>query len=160
MKKLLLCFAALIICFAAGCAKTEIKRTNIDDCASIIIVPEPPKNGATFTDDATFEDYINGLKSDGKLDFDGERGDYGLFITSMDGKANEVISSTATSSEGYSWTLYIDFTSYNDVIYAGDSEVCDYNGTTLYKAVYGVSAIPCLANHTYAFVYEYYNFSW
>ena len=111
-------------------------------------------------ENTTLEDYIVALKDAGKLTFEGSRSEFGLFITSMDGKENEVISSTASSSEGYSWTVYIDFLEVGGVPYAGDSEVCVYKGTTLYKASYGVSAIPCLENHTYAFVYEYYNFTW
>ena len=111
-------------------------------------------------DDTTLEDYIVALRDKGDIMFEGENGDFGLYITSMDGKANEVISSTSNSSEGYSWTVYIDFTVLEGVIYAGDSETIVYNDITLYKASYGVSAIPCLENHTYAFVYEYYNFTW
>ena len=110
--------------------------------------------------DTTLEDYITALMDAGEISFEGDKGDLGLYITSMNGKANEVISSTANSSEGYSWTVYIDFTVLEGVIYAGDSETIVYNDITLYKASYGVSAIPCLKNHTYAFVYEHYNFTW
>ena len=158
MKKLLLIFAAALVCFAVGCAKSDIKRTQIDDNTSIVLVAT--SSNLEIRENTTLEDYISALKDAGKLTFEGDNGDYGLFITSMDGKANEVISSTANSSEGYSWTVYIDFLTLDGTIYAGDSETVDYNGTTLYKASYGVSAIPCLENHTYAFVYEYYNFTW
>ena len=158
MKKLLLVFAATLLLFAVGCRPAEIKKTEIDDNSSIVIVP----SSATLEidGDTTLEDYITALKDAGKLTFEGTKGDFGLFLTSMDGRENKVISSSANSSEGYSWTLYIDFLTLDGVIYAGDSEVCDYRGTTLYKASYGVSAIPCLEGHTYAFVYEYYNFIW
>lgn len=158
MKKLILLFAAALLCFAVGCGTAEIKKTEIDDNSSIVIVPASAT--LEINGDTTLEDYIAALKDAGKLTYEGNKSDYGLFITSMDGKENKVVSSTANSSEGYSWTIYIDFLTLDGVIYAGDSEVCDYNGTTLYKASYGVSAIPCLEGHTYAFVYEYYNFTW
>ena len=158
MKKLLFALAAAILVFAVGCGTAGIKKTEIGDSSSIVIVPD----SATLTIDesTTLEDYIAALKDAGKLTFEGSKGDFGLFITSMDGRENEVVSSTAHSSEGYSWTLYIDFLTLDGVFYAGDGEICDYNGTTLYKASYGISAIPCLEGHTYAFVYEYYNFTW
>ena len=158
MKKLLAVFAAVLLCFAVGCMQSEVKKTEIDDNSSIIIVPA--SSTLEIDGKTTLADYIKALKDGGKLTFEGNEGDFGLFITSMDGKANEVISSTPNSSEGYSWTVYIDFLTLDGVPYAGDSETLIYKGTTLYKASYGVSAIPCLENHTYAFVYEYYNFTW
>ena len=156
MKKLLFIIASFLLCFAVGCGKTAV--SDIDEDSSIIFTVS---SSVTAIDkNTTLEDYITALKDDGKLTFEGDKGDYSLFITSMNGKANEVISSSANSSEGYSWTLYIDFVTLNGVIYAGDSETVNYRGTVLYKASYGVSAIPCLENHTYAFVYEHYNFTW
>ena len=158
MKKLLLVFAAALLVFAIGCKAAEIKKTEIDDYSSIVIVPT--SETLKIDGNTTLEDYVVALKAADKLDFEGTKGDFGLFITSMDGKENEVISSTANSSEGYSWTVYIDFLTLDGVPYAGDGEVCVYDGTDLYKASYGISAIPCLEGHTYAFVYEYYNFTW
>ena len=158
MKKFLVIFTAVLLCFAVGCRKTEVIRQDIDDNSSIVVTTT--SESLKIDESTTLEDYITALKDAGKLTFEGNKGDFGLFITSMDGKANEVISSTANSSEGYSWTVYIDFLTLDGVIYASDSEVCVYKETLLYKANYGVSAIPCLENHTYAFVYEHYNFTW
>ena len=157
MKKLLLLFTAVILCFAVGCGTT---KTNKLDETSISIVFVASSSIVEIDENTTLEDYIVALRDKGDISFEGENSGFGLFITSMDGKANEVISSTPNSSEGYSWTVYIDFTVLDGVIYAGDSETVVYNETTLYKANWGISAIPCLENHTYAFVYEYYNFSW
>ena len=156
MKKLLLILSAFLLCFVLGCGKTVVN--DIDEDKSIIFVAS--SSVLEINEDSTLEDYIVALRDAGELTFNGDKGDYGLFITSMNGKANEIISSTPSSSEGYSWTLYIDFTSHGGVIYAGDSKCVTYNGTTLYQASYGVSSIPCLKNHTYAFVYEYYSFKW
>ena len=155
MKKLLLIFVAAMLCFAVGCGTTKI---NITDETSIVFVAT--SSTMEIDGNTTLEDYLVALRDAGDLSFEGDKGDFGLFITSMDGKANEVISSTLNSSEGYSWTVYIDFLTIDGVIYASDSETLIFNDKTLYKASYGVSAIPCLENHTYAFVYEYYNFTW
>lgn len=152
MKKLVPIAALAVVFLAAGCAKTPVKTTVIDDETAVIIVPEAACE--------TLEDYLALLKDEGKLTYEGEKGDYGLFITSVNGKANEVISSSPSSSEGYAWTVYIDFTMHGGVIYAGDDETCVYGDTTLYKASYGVSALPCIKNGTYALVYEHYEYSW
>lgn len=157
MKKLLLLFAAVFLCFAAGCGAT---KTNELDEMSISIVLVATSSTLEIDENTTLGDYVIALRDKGEIVFEGENSDFGLYITSMGGKANEVISSTANSAEGYSWTIYIDFTVLDGVIYAGDNETIVNNGITLYKATYGVSAIPCLENHTYAFVYEYYNFTW
>ena len=156
MKRLLLIFTAALVCFAVGCGK--ITNKNIEDENSIVFTAT--SSTVKINKYTTLEDYIVALKDAGELTFEGENSGYGLYITSMNGKANEVISSTANSSKGYSWTVYIDFLDYDDVLYAGDSETATYNETTLYKSSYGVSYIPCLEGHTYAFVYEYYSFSW
>ena len=155
MKKLLLIFTAVLLCFTVGCGTT---KTNEPTEISIVFVAT--SSTLEIDENTTLEDYIVALRDKGDIMFEGENGDFGLFITSMDGKANEVISSTPNSSEGYSWTIYIDFLTLDGVIYAGDSETVTFNDITLYKAIYGISAIPCLENHTYAFVYEYYKFSW
>ena len=155
MKKLLIVFAVLL-CFAVGCGKP--KESDIDEENSVIIVPS--SSVLALDDDTTLEDYIMALKDLGEITFDGYYSNFGYFVTSMNGKANEETSSTENSSTGYSWALYLDFTTYDGVIYAGDSVILNYNGTKLYQASYGVSAIPCLENHTYAFVYEYYSYLW
>lgn len=156
MKKPLFPLIALILCFAVGCGKTTVRE--IDDGTDIVFTAA--SSVLETGGNTTLEDYIVALRDKGDLTFEGENSGFGLFITSMNGKANTVLSSTANSSEGYSWAVYTDFTSFGGVIYAGDSETAVYKGKTLYKAIYGVSAIPCFENHTYAFVYEYYNFTW
>ena len=155
MKKSLLLLAAVLVCFAVGCGKTTNK--NLDD-DSIIFTAD--SSILEIDENTTLEDYLVALKDAGELTYDGNKGDFGLFITSMNGIENEVISSTANSSEGYSWTVYIDFIDIEGVLYAGDSATVNHGEKTLYAAIYGVSYIPCLEGHTYAFVYEYYSFTW
>ena len=157
MKKLLLLFTAVLICFTVGCGKTTNKVVDIDGDSIIFTATS---SVLEIDDDTTLGNYLVALKDAGELTFEGNTGDFGLYITSMNGKANEIISSALNSSEGYSWTVYIDFLDIDGTPYAGDSETVTYGEKTLYKASYGVSYIPCLEGHTYAFVYEYYNFSW
>lgn len=155
MKKLLLAVCAVLLCFAVGCGKTTNKDLDEDS-----IVFTATSEIIQIDGDTTLEDYLVALKNAGQLTFEGNKGDFGLFITSMNGMANETVSSALNSSEGYSWTVYIDFLQTDGTCYAGDSATVNYGDTILYAATYGVSHIPCLEGHTYAFVYEYYNFTW
>ena len=160
MKKLLTALlaalSAVAICIFAGCAKDgeNVKRVEINDYSSVILVAS--NDVLKLDGDTSLKDYLDALKSKGELDFDGSNGDYGYFLSSLDGKDNEVISTAPY--EGYSWMIYIDFLTLDGVPYASDYAVCEYNGQTLYSASYGVSGIPCVEGHTYAFVYEYYNY--
>ena len=116
----------------------------------------------TLNDTTSVKDYMDALKANGELVFDGNDGSYGYYITSFYATEEKIISSTATSSEGYSWSVYIDFITLegDEATYASDYKTYDFGGKTLYSASYGVSGIPCVEGHTYAFVYEYYNYSW
>ena len=160
MKKfvtlLLAALSAVVICVCAGCTKDggNVKRTKIDEYSSVILVASD--DVLKLEGDVSLKDYLDALKSKGELDFKGENGSYGYFLNSLDGKDNEVISTVP--AVGYSWMIYIDFLTLDGVPYASDYAVCEYNGQTLYSASYGVSGIPCVEGHTYAFVYEYYNY--
>ncbi|MDE7182463.1 MAG: hypothetical protein K2O41_05490 [Clostridia bacterium] len=160
MKKLfatLLAVCSVIaVCAFAGCkdGNENVKRTQIDDQTSVIFTAS--NDVLTLDENTTVKDYLDALKAKGELSFEGSDSDYGFFLTSFDGKENQVISTSPY--EGYSWMIYIDFTTLDGTIYATDYSVCEYEGKTLYSASYGVSGIPCVEGHTYAFVYEYYKY--
>lgn len=157
MKKLLIVLTCLAIILLAGCAASPVRKTQIGDNKSIVIVASGDET--TIDNNTTLADYLLKLKDKKELVFEAEDGLYGLFITSMDGTENEE-TATANTSEGYSWNVYIDFLVFDGVPYANDGIICEYDGKTLYSAIYGISSIPCLKGHTYAFVYEHYQYSW
>ncbi|MDE6613099.1 MAG: hypothetical protein K2K28_00900 [Clostridia bacterium] len=160
MKKLITAIFAACVCLTAfafaGCtdANENVKRTKIDEQTSVIFTASD--DVLTIDENTTVKDYLDALQKNGELSFEGSDGDYGFFLTSFDGKENQVIS--VSPYEGYSWMLYLDFTELDGTIYATDYSVCEYEGKTLYSASYGVSGIPCVEGHTYAFVYEYYKY--
>ncbi|MDE6597942.1 MAG: hypothetical protein K2K60_04825 [Clostridia bacterium] len=168
MKKLLTVFLALCASLAAfvfaGC---DNGGDNSGKSGEVVLGVQSVAFTAkddiiTLNDTTSVKDYMDALKENGELVFDGNDGSYGYYITSFYATEEKLISSTATSSEGYSWSFYIDFITLDgdDAVYASDYATYDFNGKTLYSASYGVSGIPCVAGHTYAFVYEYYNYSW
>lgn len=171
MKKLLATFLAVcasVAAFAfAGCDNGSGENGGSDKNGEVILEVQSVAFTAkgdyiTLSETTSVKDYMDALKDNGELVFGGENGSYGYYITSFYATEEKIISSSATSSEGYSWSFYIDFISLegDDAIYASDYTTYEYNGKTFYPASFGVSGIPCVEGHSYLFVYEYYNFSW
>ena len=102
-------------------------------------------------DEYSLYDYMTALKIKNQLTFDGYTGDYGYFITSVNGK--EAVSGTTSGSY---WSVYISFKTLegDDAVYAGGeySTEYTYEATTLYSANYGVSGIPYVSGATYALI--------
>lgn len=149
------------ICAFAGCGnESNIQKVTIDEQTSYVFTPS--SSVMELTDTTTVQDYLNALKDNGEITFEGYESDFGYYITSVNGLKEETISSTASSYEGYAWSIYIDFIQLEGdyAYYGSDYSTCDYNGTTLYLASYGISGLPCIEGHTYALVYVYNNISW
>ena len=108
------------------------------------------------------KDYMDALAKKGRLSYEGSDGSYGYYITSIMGQSEKILSSSANSSEGYAWNLYLDFTTLegDDAIYATDYQTKEVDGKTYYGASYGISGVPCVQGHTYVLSYDYYNYSW
>ena len=152
--KILALLSSLICLFAifafAGCAGKRIEKGTLDGKDCIII------NVDTVEKDMSFADYMQVLKDEGKLKYEGEVGAYGLFLTSLNGVENV---STDNGYKGTSWMLYIDFDVLDDVIYADSDTYYEYNGKKLYSSMNGASGTPCLEGHTYVWVYEDYDYT-
>ena len=108
------------------------------------------------------KDYMDALAKKGWLSYEGSDGSYGYYITSVMGQNEKILSSSANSSEGYAWNLYLDFKTLegDDAIYATDYSPKEVDGNTYYAASYGISGVPCVQGHTYVLSYDYYNYSW
>ncbi|MDE7379617.1 MAG: hypothetical protein K2N14_01070 [Clostridia bacterium] len=100
-------------------------------------------------DEYSLFDYMTALKTKKQLDFKGDNGQYGYFITSVNGKE--------ATGNSY-WAVYISFKTLDgdETVYAGGeySTEYTYETTTLYSANYGVSGIPYVNGATYALVLE------
>ena len=111
-------------------------------------------------DKASMKDYLDKLKADGVITFEGSESQYGFYITSVLGVSSKTVSSTANSYTGYDWTVYTTLKEKDGVAYAQDDSTFVYGGITLYKGAYGVSGIPCVKGETYALVYELSSSNW
>lgn len=100
-------------------------------------------------DEYSLFDYMTALRMKNQLTFDGSNGQYGYFITSVNGKE--------ATDNGY-WAVYVSFKTLDgdDAIYAGGEYSTEYTfeETTLYSANYGVSGIPYVNGATYALVLQ------
>ena len=172
MKKLLSFFVALLSCvviFAfAGCNNNTdpegdngdaeisyVLKCELNGNKSVIFTPSSQVMNIGYS--TSVADYLNALKAKNHLTFESQTGDFGLFITSMDGTPN-VDNGDLT---GNSWMLYIDFLTLegDEAVYGSDFSTVVYEGKTLYSSNNGVSGTPCIEGHTYAFVYEAYDYS-
>ena len=109
--------------------------------------------------DTSVKDYLDALAGDGAIVIEGYTGDYGYYVTSVNGLA-ESSSVTESVSSGYSWMLYSDFMQEDGTVYA-DPEygTFEYGEKTLASASYGISYMPCVEGYTYALVYQAWSYA-
>lgn len=140
-----------IIAFA-GCADEgkTVEKGTLDGKNCIIINADGVEN------EKSVADYMAVLKDGGKLEYEGEIGAYGLYLTSLNGVDNV---STDNGYKGTSWMLYIDFDILDGVIYADSQTYYEYEGKKFYSSMNGASGTPCLNGHTYVWVYEDYDYT-
>ncbi len=147
-KKFLPLFIAMLclvsLCAFTGCNRGKVTKTEIDEKTCYVFTATADNT------ETTVADYLKTLKAKGELDFEGYDSEYGLYITSVDGLKEEF---SADFASGHYWSLYLDFTESEGVIYAADDNVCEYKGKIYYYANYGFSGIPCLDGHTYILAY-------
>lgn len=164
MKKLLTLIVTAILCAAAFSAAAcldggtgeggDVVKAEIGGNPAIVLKAE---SGAfTYGGNASLADYLKVLKDNGKLTFEASDSQYGLYLTSLDGKDNV----NNTDNTGYSWMLYLDFKNLegDDSVYATDNFSVTYGDTVFYTSNNGISGTPCVEGHTYVFVYEAYDY--
>ncbi len=131
-----------------------------------------PENGIVFVDENTVVftatsdvmpigektmliDYLGGLQEKALLTYDGYTGDYGYYVTAVNGKAEAY----GDTSMQY-WAFYTNLYSYNGVDYAlADYGTYEYGGVTYCACGYGVSAMPVVQGYTYVIAYTTYSYA-
>lgn len=135
MKRKFMSFIALLTAvflsaFALfGCTKT----VQIDGDFVVITARDVVEN-------TTVLDYMKRLKADGELVFEFADGDYGAYITSMNGVAND--------NDSY-WILYT-----SDTEYATTEYKAEYDGTAYGQATLGASSLTVKEGETYIWYYQ------
>lgn len=139
-----------IACFAA-CqgGKTEAKLLDSTTSEQIVISIEATDGKANALD------ALKMLRNQDLISFDYTTSTYGAYITSINGKAEAIVSSTTNSSEGYSWMLYT-----SDAEYAYESTTISVEGKTCGQSSVGASSLTVKVGEIYVWVYEHYNYTW
>lgn len=85
-------------------------------------------------------DYMAKLSAAGELVYEASEGQYGLFITSVEGEA--------ARNNSQSWSIYTSNEEYNGEY----GKPYTYNGTTLYTSSKGASELPVKSGETVMFI--------
>ena len=98
----------------------------------------------------SLEDAMSALKDAGKLTYEGSEGEYGFYLTSVNGY-------TPDADNNEYWAVYTTLGEYDGVEYSNSEYgTYDYNGKTLSSASYGVSGLPLVEGELYVLVVEAY----
>ena len=140
-KKLLAVLSALVVAFAAfafaACSGNTVKGAKLVESGEKLIVIEATETGGSL------EDALKLFKDAGKLSYEGREGDYGYYITSVNGYS-------ADDSKNEYWAVYTTLGSYEGVDYSStDYDSYEYGGKKLGSASYGISGLPLIEGHIY-----------
>lgn len=140
-----MCTLFLVACNRGG----ETKAILASSTAEQIVVKIEETDG-----EANVFDALKSLRNQDLISFDYTQSSYGAYITSINGKAEQVVESTMTSAKGYSWALYT-----SDTEYAYTEPTVTYGETVCGKSSIGASSIKVKKGEIYIWVYEYYEYS-
>jgi hypothetical protein len=155
MKKLVTLFLALFASVAAfsfaGCDKGETPEGGksgdvVLNVESIVFTVKC--DYIELGETTSVKDYMDALKANGELVFDGSNSEFGFYIESVYGRKAE---------DDAFWAVYTDLVKIegDDAVYSTTEwGSFTYGGKTLGSAAYGVSSLPCVEGYTYALVYE------
>ena len=137
-------------CFLVSCNKGgETKAKLESSTAEQIVIKIEETDG-----EANAFDALKSLRNQDLISFDYTESTYGAYVTSINGKAEQVIESTMTSAKGYSWALYT-----SDTEYAYTDSTVTYGETVCGKSAMGASSVTVKKGAIYIWVYEYYEYT-
>lgn len=138
LSALMLC-AALSLFALAACNKDGSGVAELVETDGNTVVIKAIKTDASVS----LADVLSSLKEQGKLDYEGRQGDYGLEILSINGY-------TPDSDKNEFWAIYTTLGEYEGVSYSdGTWETFVYKDETLNSAAFGVSQMPIIAGELY-----------
>ncbi len=141
----------LTVCSGVGCqigGKTTAKLESSTEKMIVMSIESSDGKANAFN-------ALRSLQEQGVIDFEYQDSTYGAYVTSINGKAEQILSSTLTSSEGYSWKFYT-----SDREYAYDSPSVTFEGKVCGLSSLGASTLPVKEGEIYVWVYEYYHYTW
>ncbi len=126
----------------ASCGENSSAGAKLLRSSDKLVIIEAESTGGSLLD------ALNALKEEGGLSFEGEDGDYGYFITSVNGY-------TPDASANEYWAIYTTLGEYEGVAYSSaEYGTYDYDGTTCASASYGVSGLIMVEGEIYVLTVE------
>ncbi len=126
-----------VVCIYCFTPKKETQSVEIDDGKTVVITVD--ENYMQITESTTLMDYLNKLKSDGKIDYEYEN-ELSPFIVSINGvKAN--------GDDNEFWGLYSNDEEHTNTAWG----TVEYNGEILGSTIYGIKELIIKANYIYVF---------
>lgn len=135
-----------VSCDNGGTTKAKLQSTS--ETQIVMFIEETDGNANAF-------DALKSLREQDLISFDYSTSQYGSYITSINGKAEMVIESTANSSKGYSWMLYT-----SDMENAYESDTITVGDTVCGSSAMGASSLKVKEGALYVWVYKEYNYTW
>lgn len=138
LSALMLC-AALSLFALAACNKDGSGVAELVETDGNTVVIKAIKTDASVS----LADVLSSLKKQGKLDYEGRQGDYGLEILSINGY-------TPGADKKEFWAIYTTLGEYEGVSYSDETwGTFVYKDETLNSAAFGVSQMPIIAGELY-----------
>ena len=124
--------AALSACSASN----DADATLLESGETLVVIRADATSGS-------MQDAMSKFKEEGKLNYEGSEGDYGFYITSVNGY-------TPDASKNEFWAVYTTLGEYGGVTYSSaEYGTYDYKGTACASASYGISGLPMVKGHLY-----------
>lgn len=144
-KLLLACTLLFCVCSAfVACADNDYVSVELCDSSDGRIVIEALETGGDLAD------ALVALQNAGLISFDGTTGDYGLYVTAINGKE-------ADSTRNEYWAVYCTLGEYDGVEYSNiEYGSYEWEGVAFASASYGVSGLPIIKGEKYIIVFENY----
>lgn len=134
---------ATAACLFASCGETAVAGVKLVENSETLVVIEATETGGSLYD------AMKKLEEEEKLTFEGEEGQYGFYLTSVNGK-KQAFDSYYSSY----WTVYTSLCEYEGVSYSDmNYGVYTYREIKCFGASYGVSGIPMVEGNYYLLNY-------
>ncbi len=146
MSKLrfILPFIAIISLIFSSCGSESAGSAKILAAEDGLLVIEATADGGSL------EDALNALSDAGELTYSGSSGDYGLFLTAVNGREADL-------SKNEYWALYTTLGELDGVAYSNEEfGSYDYDGRVCASASYGVSGLIMVEGEIYVLTVESY----
>lgn len=123
--------------FAACSNGSNVDAVKLLESPEKLVAIEATKTGGSL------EDALKSLKKAGELEYEGSTGDFGFYLTSVNGYIPD-------ASKNEFWAVYSTLGEYEGVSYSSvEYGTYDYKGTVCASASYGISGMPLVEGEIY-----------